>query len=469
MADKTINDLTLSGLSASDHVPFQTGATAAGATKKVVASEILNSAPMAGLTLDLTQDYVFDDRANSLTLQGQSVGTEASLEIYTKDGDGTDDVHLRLIATGAPSDVSNAEYMDVEYDNASNSFLIYTQKTGSGTVRPLSLFTDGNAEQLYLDVAGNVGIGLVPTANMNGVSVEAGVITLKETTTPTSDVNYGKFYTKNDNNPYFQDGAGVEHTLITGSGVGIPIVLEAIHISPSKLSEINIHGGILSLAVAQPLNPTPTNIVVQKGIGKLLVVVNAGSDLDGDITITGESVDRNTGVSTPADTDTITIDALTTDNETSDGNGNVLHSLAGAYISNKWFTGSVTLSTADVTLTDVDVYHISFEQFNDQSGLTLDTFDVNLFSTATSAEFDAYLYLIKKQSGNKCDITREANLNLGADGETALVNKYWRLRRGNIAKAFDGATDGVWVEVFYSDTPNANIEDVSMKVWVTKS
>jgi len=56
-----------------------------------------------------------------------------------------------------------------------------------------------------------VGIGLVPTVNMIGLSIEAGCLTLKEIATPTADVNYGKIYTKDDNKLYFQDGAGTEH------------------------------------------------------------------------------------------------------------------------------------------------------------------------------------------------------------------------------------------------------------------
>jgi len=60
---------------------------------------------------------------------------------------------------------------------------------------------------------GNVGIGIYPTANMEGLSVEAGLLTLKERTTPVADADYGKVYTKSDNKLYFQDGAGVEHEI----------------------------------------------------------------------------------------------------------------------------------------------------------------------------------------------------------------------------------------------------------------
>lgn len=41
--------------------------------------------------------------------------------------------------------------------------------------------------------------------------IEDGLLTIKETTTPTAVVDYGKVYCKSDNNLYFQDGAGDEH------------------------------------------------------------------------------------------------------------------------------------------------------------------------------------------------------------------------------------------------------------------
>ena len=249
--------------------------------------------------------------------------------------------------------------------------------------------------------------------------------------------------------------------------VEIPVSLGIYDAEPARASESHVHGGLLSLATADPLSSV-ANIVVTKGTGKLVVVVNAGSDLVGDITVTGTSVDRDTGATTGADTDTITIDALTTDNTTTDSNGNTVHAFIGAYVTSKWFTGTVTLSTADVILTDVDVYHCSFEQMNDNSNLVLNTFDVNLFTTNVAAEFDAYLFDLHIESGDKCDIEAHANLHIGADGETAIANKYWRLRMGNIGQALDGTTDGIWVDAHYSNSP-AYVEDVTIKVWLTKT
>jgi hypothetical protein len=235
---------------------------------------------------------------------------------------------------------------------------------------------------------------------------------------------------------------------------------------PARGSETSLDGAFLSIATGQPLNSVPTDLVVSKGTGKIIVVVNAGSDFAGDITVTGTSVDRDTGATTGSDTDTLTIDALTTDDSDTDTNGNIRHAFTGAYITSKWFTGTVTLSTTNLTLTDVDVYHVSFEQFDGTTNITLDTFDANILTTNVNAEFDAYLYSILV-TGDKCNIVREASLNVGVDGETAIADRYWRLRRGNINKVIDGTTDGTWVDVHYSNSP-AYVEDVSIKIWATE-
>jgi hypothetical protein len=111
---------------------------------------------------------------------------------------------------------------------------------------------------------------------------------------------------------------------------------------------------------------------------------------------------------------------------------------------------------------------LSFEQFNDSDNVTVNTFDVNLFTTNSNAEFDAYLFDLHVESASKCNIENHAELHIGADGETAIANKYWRLRRGNISQRVDGSTDGVWIDVHYSNPGAANIEDVTTKIWATK-
>ena len=98
--------------------------------------------------------------------------------------------------------------------------------------------------------------------------------------------------------------------------------------------------------------------------------------------------------------------------------------------------------------------------------MTLETFDDNIFTTNVAAEFDAYLHTLHV-TGSKCNVDNEAELHVGADGKTAIADRYWRLRKGNINEALDGTTDGFWVDIFYSNSP-VYVEDVTIKVWATK-
>ena len=78
-------------------------------------------------------------------------------------------------------------------------------------------------KDVFVDSLGNVGIGTV-TPN-EGLTLEGGVLSIKETTTPTATVNYGKIYTKSDNELYFQDGSGAENILATANeGTFTPII-----------------------------------------------------------------------------------------------------------------------------------------------------------------------------------------------------------------------------------------------------
>jgi hypothetical protein len=249
--------------------------------------------------------------------------------------------------------------------------------------------------------------------------------------------------------------------------VDIPIVLTSYEPIPARASESNIHGAFIKLDDAASMDSvTPFN-VADKGIGKVVIAIIAGADTVGDITITGTSVNRNTGATTGSDTSVITLTGVTTDSTTTDTNSNLVHAFTKAYITDKWFVGVVTISTSDVDISDMDIYHISFEQFNDQPSLILNTFDINLQTTATNAQFDAYLFDIHV-TGDECDIESHADLHIGSGGETALVDEYWRLRRGGIDHPFNGTTDGIWVDLHYSTSP-ARIEDVTVKVWATCS
>ncbi len=69
---------------------------------------------------------------------------------------------------------------------------------------------------------GSVGIGTANPSINADLTLENGIINIKETTTPNADVDYGKIYTKNDNKLYFQDGDGVEHEIQMAGSVPTP-------------------------------------------------------------------------------------------------------------------------------------------------------------------------------------------------------------------------------------------------------
>lgn len=124
------------------------------------------------------------------TFHVKSTGSLADVNI---DAGMNKDAQLALMENGGGRWV-------VKHNASDGSWRVYKYAAPAGDV-------------LLLSSAGNFGIGLLPTANMEGLAIEKGLLTLKERTTPTADTNYGKIYTKNDNKLYFQDGAGVEHEI----------------------------------------------------------------------------------------------------------------------------------------------------------------------------------------------------------------------------------------------------------------
>ncbi len=75
-------------------------------------------------------------------------------------------------------------------------------KVGIGTTNPTST--------LHVNGSGNFTGNVIVNENF---TLEAGVLTIKETTTPSARTNYGKIYTKSNNELFFQDGSGKEHLL----------------------------------------------------------------------------------------------------------------------------------------------------------------------------------------------------------------------------------------------------------------
>ena len=98
----------------------------------------------------LTNDFVF---------QGQSSATSSIVSVFSKDGDGTDNVGFRIIWKGLPGDVANSEAVFFGFEPARSQFEFYTNKTGTGIDRPLAIFTTtADFNQLVLQTDGTIDV-----------------------------------------------------------------------------------------------------------------------------------------------------------------------------------------------------------------------------------------------------------------------------------------------------------------------
>lgn len=118
------------------------------------------------------QLYTFTNRSgdtNILAIQSQNSAVAHLQEWYSKDGDGTDNVGLNVFGKGTPSSVANRELFQLYYDAAVPEWKIVSDAGGTGTVRPIKIYTGANTNQLVLATSGNVGIGGSPTQKLEVV------------------------------------------------------------------------------------------------------------------------------------------------------------------------------------------------------------------------------------------------------------------------------------------------------------
>jgi len=116
-----------------------------------------------------THDFIFstDPSLATCQLQNQSSGQTTSLQLFTKDGDGTDDCNFFLYGVGTPDAWSvNYEAVRLKYENSTTHYELASVASGTGMVRPLKLYTGANTSQLVLATDGNVGIGIIPTEKL---------------------------------------------------------------------------------------------------------------------------------------------------------------------------------------------------------------------------------------------------------------------------------------------------------------
>lgn len=111
-----------------------------------------------------TQDYIFEDRLDALAIQCQTSADNSTIELYTADGDGTDNAQIHLYAMGTPGDVNNRERLLLQQMPATSD--IWTEEAGTGVTTDLRLYTEGSTGQLTLENGGDV---IMSTTYQNAV------------------------------------------------------------------------------------------------------------------------------------------------------------------------------------------------------------------------------------------------------------------------------------------------------------
>jgi hypothetical protein len=144
---------SISGSGASGQVAYWTGTSSQSGSNNLfwdasnsrlgVGTNTPNSTLSVAGNLNIsggTQDYIFSKRGNVvLTLQSQNSGLLQQTEYYTKDGDGTDDNGFSIFAKGIPSDISNFEQFRYFYSSSLQSYIIGTNKGGTGSDRDIRI------------------------------------------------------------------------------------------------------------------------------------------------------------------------------------------------------------------------------------------------------------------------------------------------------------------------------------------
>ncbi len=170
------------------------------------------SVPTISLT-NATQNMNLTATDGILSVQSQDSGEQCAYGIFSKDGDGTDNIYHVYFAKGLPGSIGNNESLLVGYVASSTEFQIAASAEGTGTVRPINIYTEGNYNQLEIQTDGT--LGLNGKINLETTTIGAG---------PAADVNLVKS-TTTGNSTYFgvatPTGDGTEETgfAIVGKGV----------------------------------------------------------------------------------------------------------------------------------------------------------------------------------------------------------------------------------------------------------
>lgn len=191
------------------------------------------------LTMNFNQAYEFTgDVSGRLNLGTKTSGIASNLRLFTNDGDNSDNNLIEVFGLGTKSSLTNTEYLRIGYITSLTEYCVSSLASGSGTVRPISLSTGANTDQLKLLANGNVTLSstTVTSSSTTGALRLSGGLAINNSQNASSSTNGGSFTTSG--------GAAIAQDLYVGGNLFIGGSLGVTTPSTTISNEINITGSV---------------------------------------------------------------------------------------------------------------------------------------------------------------------------------------------------------------------------------
>jgi hypothetical protein len=163
------------------------------------------------------------DSNNSLSFQSQTSNSPMSINMFTKDGDASDNIDLKIFATGTPNNVTNSEYLSLGFTNS--NYVLSSNKTGTGQLKDIIL-QNGNTNQLTLSTNGSLSFSSIKISSNSstGSMILQGGLSINNDTDVTNISNGGALT--------IAGGASIAKKLSLGSD----LVINNVTINTSTIS-----------------------------------------------------------------------------------------------------------------------------------------------------------------------------------------------------------------------------------------
>jgi len=228
----------------------------------------------------------------------------------------------------------------------------------------------------------------------------------------------------------------------------------------TRKAVLDMWGGTNTLSSVETIDPT-TNLTLTSGTSKLLLAVVSGSDVVGEIKITGTYRNR-TSWELVNTTETITLDGLTTE---------VVEGLeyTNAYLTSFWWTNTITIWTTNANINHLDVVQLAFDQVGEHQNYTIEELDVTFRKSNANGGVNSSFYSVE-DGNNRVNVTKLFTLET-LEGSGVGDAMYRQKRNNGILFNVNGSHSGFFVRIIPLPLTQSYIEDmtvrVSMTIWET--